>query len=134
MSVDVASLLSELASVPNLVAAQVRVGLPRSVVLDRLFSLWKGRFEKMTKAACCGPDKVALTDAINAVDWSSEQKTHLASLLIDCLDNGDTVDSTPRPKKRRNQRCLYLENYVPQNKWIAIKRATTKPALPLLGS
>ena len=110
---DVGSIQVELAEVNDLVGSQVRAGLERDDVLEAVFRSWSERLSDL------GPintqAKGQLTQALQLGPWTSEQRKVLARTILLSGQGGGGRNRRP------NQKCLLIENFVPQEVWIKLR-------------
>ena len=104
---------SELADVSTLVQSQVDAGMCRDEVVKALCYSWAPRLAGLSQ--CSQSDKARLTSALTAGPWSEAQRKELARAIL--LGSHDS----PTKRKRANQKCTYLENFVPEEVWVKLK-------------
>ena len=112
--------VADLADVAHLVDCQCGAGLSRDDVLDALFRSWSSRLSLLS--TCSDAQKSSLTAAITSGPWSCEQRKALARVLI------FHPDASPTAKRRPNQKCCQMENFIPAALWVKL-RDTTKFSL-----
>lgn len=104
---------SELAEVATLVNSQVEAGMPRDEVVEALFVSWASRLGGLS--SCSQGDKARITSALHAGPWSESQRLELARTIL------VGTSSATQKKKRANQKCTYIENFVPEEVWVKLK-------------
>ncbi len=103
----------ELAGVAELVESQKAAGLDHTEVVDTIYNSWLNRLRSMHITT--GSDQKLLTNALRGDPWSDEQRKQLAHAILRSPDEGH------ESKKRNNQSCLFLENMIPEDKWLKIR-------------
>ena len=115
------AMVAELASVSELLEAQVKAGKDRADVLESLSRSWIARLNNQPKLSTT--DKMKLTDAITACPWTEEQRKSLAQIV---LANG-SKDSSASRNLKTTQKCHNFENFIQTHIVLKLKaRATTK--------
>ena len=105
---------SELADVNALVQSQVDAGMCQDEVVEALYLSWLPRLAGLSGST--QKDKASLTSALTGGPWTEAQRVALAkSILV-----GDSNEGTMK-KKRPNQKCVYFENFVPEDVWVKLK-------------
>ena len=104
---------SELAEVATLVESQVAAGMPRDEVVHALFESWASRLGGLS--SCSQGDKAHITSALNAGPWTESQRLELARTILVGTSNAT------QKKKRANQKCVFIENFVPEDVWVNLK-------------
>ena len=119
-----AEVVEDLADAKSLLASQTAVGLDETDVLDSMFK------DILAKIRCIhamsAREKNTLTVAIGDGPWTAEQKKVLATVV-----RGETAgdNGVVSPGKRKNQRCVNLENWVDDKSWVFLKTPTnSRPA------
>ena len=107
---------SELGDVNDLVNSQVAAGMSRDEVVEALYVSWADRLARLS--TCSQNDKAAITNALASGPWSDAQRKELARTIL--VGSRGAIAS----KKRPNQKCIYLENFVPQDVWVKLKDPT----------
>ena len=101
--------IAELESAGDLVAAQVKAGLNRDDVVQKLFTSISSMLSKIK--GLTAKDKLLLTDKICAGPWSEKQIKKLADMFTD-----DAVQLVSKVNKnRKNQECMFFENMIDQD-------------------
>jgi len=105
----VESYCDQLAGASELLRSQVAAGQNSDDVLESMYRSWQQRLSGM--AHCGSPkQKSALTEAITAGPWTSEQRKELANAV---LNNGGGKRNAKKSARRENQRAHKFENLVP---------------------
>ena len=108
-------LAREIASVGELLQAQVDAGLPREDVLVSLFNSWTSKLGNCTKLSDKG--KLCLTQAIKAGPWDPTQMKDLASVVL----AGKGGVGKASPTRRPNQKIARIENFIPMDTMIKLR-------------
>ena len=105
----VESYCDQLAGASELLRSQVDAGQNSDDVLESMYRSWQQRLGSVTH--CGSPkQKSALTEAITAGPWTSEQRKELANAV---LNNGGAKRNAKKSARRDNQRAHKFENLVP---------------------
>ena len=113
-----AHLAAEMNGLSELLESQVAVGMCREEVLEALFRSWMDRVTSITDKLQNGVI-TQLSNAIKNTPFSDDQKKSLARAIL-------TIGAAASKKKtagRPNQKCHNLENFLPEQKWVLMKRA-----------
>ena len=108
---DVASDLNDAA---GLLRSQQSIGLDPTEVLASMFADISAKVKGIPTMS--SREKQLLTVAIGEGPWDTEQKKYLATLV-----RGHATESAVLPGKRRNQRCLNVENWLDEKVWVYMK-------------
>ena len=102
---QVSDVASDLNDAHDLMKSQAEVGLEQDEILNAMFGDAIAKIRSITNIS--SKDKQMLTNAISQGPWTHDQKKQLATCV-----RGDATSGVLHAGKRRNQRCLHLENYL----------------------
>ena len=116
--------LQRLHDVNELVQSQIAAGMDTTEILSSKFTSFCATFDALNSLT--GHQIGELTKASNNGPWTQEQKLELAR-LFDGKGELDTQSSGKKALKRAaNQKCTAFENFIPEDKWIMLKREKTQ--------
>ena len=118
-TINMSLVTAELEGAGDLVAAQVKAGLNRDDVVQKLFTSISSMLSKITSLTA--KDKLLLTRKVCEGPWSEEQIKELADMFTD--DDVQLVSKVN--KNRKNQECMFFENMIDQDSWARLRHKGT---------
>jgi hypothetical protein len=116
--------LSELQCANSLVGSQIDAGMDEKDVVASKFKSFSGRFDALPTLTIA--QVTELTNASNAGPWGAEQKRELAR-RIDAKSECSLGEMPSASRRAANQKCVSIENFVPEEKWIEMQDTVQTP-------
>lgn len=108
------AMCNELATVGELLEAQVAAGQSRDDVMECMFRSWLARLA--TGPTAGSKQKASLTQAITSGPWTAEQRKELAATVL-----GGNQRKAASKARRPNQKAHMIENLVPMSVMLKLK-------------
>jgi len=107
----------ELATVGELLEAQVAAGQSRADVMECMYRSWLGRLAAMPTAG--SKQKASLTQSITSCPWTADQRKELAAAVL-----GGNQRKAASKARRPNQKAHMIENLLPMSVMLKLKETT----------